>query len=159
MKNILIIAGPSAVGKTTVAHRMLDLEPRFEFVRSAKWVREFAPAAVHPTQLYEALCYLLTFAILWWMYHRTDAPRRRGLLFGVAMIGIFLTRFFIEFIKVDQVAFEQGMTFNMGQWLSVPFVVLGIVSIWYSYHKGIVAEKAAKSPAKSHEVKTAKRKR
>ena len=72
----------------------------FEFVRSAKWVHEFAPAAVHPTQIYEALCYLATFGILCWLYYGRDMARRRpGVLFGIGLIGVFLTRFFIEFIK------------------------------------------------------------
>ena len=99
----------------------------FEFLRSHKWVREFAPAAVHPTQLYEALCYVVTFAILCWLYYGKDAGRRRpGLLFGVGLIGTFLTRFFLEFIKTEQEAFEVGWTLDMGQWLSIPFVALGI---------------------------------
>ncbi|MBO5685988.1 MAG: prolipoprotein diacylglyceryl transferase, partial [Alistipes sp.] len=66
----------------------------FEFVRSAKWVREFAPAAVHPTQIYEALCYVITFIVLVVLYYRFDMARRRpGLMFGVGLVGIFVTRF------------------------------------------------------------------
>lgn len=87
--------------------------------------------ACHPTQLYEALCYLTTFAILFLLYRYSRTHYRRGVLFGLAMIGIFFTRFIIEFIKVDQVEFESGMTFNMGQWLSVPFILLGIGFICY----------------------------
>ncbi len=99
----------------------------FQFVRSAKWVHEFAPAAVHPTQIYEALCYLATFAVLCVLYYRRDLARRRpGLLFGVGLIGVFLTRFVIEFIKTEQEAFEQGWALDMGQWLSIPFIVLGV---------------------------------
>jgi prolipoprotein diacylglyceryl transferase len=132
------------IGNTT------DVAWGFKFMRLYPNIPVEAVPVRHATQLYEAMCYVLTFALLWWMYHRTDAPRRRGLLFGVAMLGIFLTRFFIEFIKVDQVAFEQGMTLNMGQWLSVPFVLLGLLSIWYSYHRGIVVEQ----PAKQQTTKT-----
>ena len=103
----------------------------FEFVRSAKWVNEFAPAAVHPTQIYEALCYLITFGILCWLYYAKDIARRRpGILFGIGLLGIFLTRFFIEFIKTEQEAFEQGWVLDMGQWLSIPFIVLGIYMIY-----------------------------
>lgn len=99
----------------------------FEFVRSYKWANEFAPAAVHPTQIYEALCYLLTFGVLCWLYYAKDMGRRRpGLLFGVGLIGVFLTRFFLEFIKTEQEAFEVGWPLYMGQWLSIPFVVLGV---------------------------------
>ena len=104
----------------------------FKFVRLHRGLPVEQIPACHPTQLYEAICYVVTFAVLWWMYHKTDAARRRGLLFGVALIGIFLTRFLIEFVKIDQVAFESGMTLNMGQWLSLPFIVLGVVSIWYA---------------------------
>ncbi len=99
----------------------------FEFPHSYKWVNEFAPAAVHPTQIYEALCYLLTFGVLCWLYYAKDMGRRRpGMLFGVGLIGVFLTRFFLEFIKTEQEAFEVGWTLDMGQWLSIPFVVLGV---------------------------------
>lgn len=103
----------------------------FEFVRSHKWVAEFAPAAVHPTQIYEALCYLATFGILCWLYYRRDIARRRpGILFGIGLIGTFLTRFFIEYIKTEQEPFEVGWALDMGQWLSIPFILLGIYMIW-----------------------------
>ena len=97
--------------------------------------------ARHPTQLYEALCYFLTFAILLWLYYRKDVGRRRpGLLFGLAMIGIFLTRFFIEFVKERQVDFESTMSLDMGQWLSVPFILLGIVFIIVSLKRPAVTD-------------------
>ena len=104
----------------------------FEFVRSGEWVRNFAPAAVHPTQIYEALCYVVTFVVLCWLYYGRDLARRRpGVLFGVGLLGIFLTRFFIEFIKVEQEAFEKGWALDMGQWLSIPFIVLGVgIIVW-----------------------------
>lgn len=99
----------------------------FEFVRSGKWVREFAPQAVHPTQIYEALCYLATFVVVTWLYYGRDEARRRpGMIFGVGLIGIFLTRFLIEFIKTEQEAFEKGWALDMGQWLSIPFIALGV---------------------------------
>ena len=92
-------------------------------------VIDMVPAR-HPAQLYEALCYLLTFGILFWMYYSKDLGRRRpGFLFGSAMIGIFLTRFFIEFLKERQVDFELGMALDMGQLLSLPFIVIGIFMI------------------------------
>jgi prolipoprotein diacylglyceryl transferase len=86
--------------------------------------------ARHPAQLYEALCYIITFGIIFWLYRCKDLGRRRpGLLFGVAMIGIFLTRFFIEFLKERQVDFEMGMALDMGQLLSLPFILLGVAMI------------------------------
>ena len=120
----------------------------FEFVRSAKWVNEFAPQAVHPTQIYEALCYLATFGILCWLYYRRDIARRRpGILFGIGLIGIFLTRFFIEFIKTEQEAFEQGWLLDMGQWLSIPFILLGIYMIYRGATQPDVVPVVPKSPA------------
>lgn len=125
-----------------------DLPWGFKFMRLHRGIPVEQVPACHPTQLYEALCYIATFALLWWMYNKTEAPRRRGLLFGVALIGIFLTRFIIEFVKVDQVAFEQGMTLNMGQWLSVPFILIGIVSVWYALSHPAVADDSKKSNPK-----------
>ena len=110
-----------------------DLPWGFEFLRSNKWLYEYAPAAVHPTQIYEALCYLATFGLLCWLYYGRDLARRRpGLLFGVGLVGVFLTRFFIECIKTEQSAFEKGMLLDMGQWLSIPFILTGGYMIWRS---------------------------
>jgi len=83
----------------------------------------------HPTQIYEALTYLISFGVLIYLYLKTRSRYKQGLLTGVFFIFIFATRFFIEFIKEDQEAFEAGMALNMGQWLSIPFVLLGIFLI------------------------------
>lgn len=89
----------------------------------------------HPTQLYEALAYFLTFLLLHYMYWKTDAKSKTGFISGVFFVIVFAARFFIEFIKEDQEAFEASMTLNMGQWLSIPFVLLGIGLIIYSHQK------------------------
>ena len=96
--------------------------------------------AKHPTQLYEALAYLVTFAVLMLLYFKALPKLKRGTLFGLFFIGIFGARFFIEFVKEPQVAFEQGMTLNMGQWLSIPLVLMGIAVIFWGYYKNIPAE-------------------
>ena len=70
-----------------------------------------------------------------WMYWKKDAQARPGLLFGTFLVGTFLTRFFIEFIKNDQVDFEATMALNMGQWLSIPFIIIGVGSMIYSNRK------------------------
>ena len=115
----------------------------FEFVRSSKWVREFAPAAVHPTQIYEALCYVATFVVLCWLYYGRDLARRRpGVLFGVGLLGIFHTRFVIEFIKTEQESFEADWVLDMGQWLSIPFIVLGAGMIVWGLKRPAVAVQA-----------------
>ena len=126
-----------------------DMPWGFKFMRLHRGLPVEQVPASHPTQLYEALCYILTFLVLWWMYNKTEAPRRRGLMFGVALIGIFLTRFFIEFVKINQVAFEEGMTLNMGQWLSVPFIIIGVASVWYALsHPPVAEEKKSKTNKK-----------
>jgi phosphatidylglycerol---prolipoprotein diacylglyceryl transferase len=80
----------------------------------------------HPTQIYEALCYLLCFAVLMYMYWKGKAKDKPGMLLGVFFIIVFFSRFLIEFVKEDQEAFEAGMALNMGQLLSIPFVIAGI---------------------------------
>ena len=100
----------------------------------------------HPTQLYEALSYFLlgVFQIL--MYKYNLKKLYRGFFIGTFFIGCFGMRFLIEFIKEPQVGFEQSMTLNMGQLLSIPFVLLGIGILVYSYIKKIPA--AAVQPEK-----------
>ncbi len=107
----------------------------FMFVRSREWHILYEGQAVHPTQIYEALCYFGLFALLMWMYWKKNCGERPGLIFGTFLVGIFLPRFFIEFIKNPQVAFEQDMVLNMGQLLSIPFVLLGTaLVIWALTH-------------------------
>ena len=91
--------------------------------------------AKHPTQLYEAIFYIISFGILMYMYWRTRSKNRPGLILGAFFILIFLSRFFIEFIKEDQEAFEAGMMLNMGQWLSIPFVLGGIYLIYRAMNR------------------------
>ena len=94
----------------------------FVFVRNGETV------PLHPTQLYEALAYLAIFFILWYMYFKKDVARKMpGVMFGVFLILLFLSRFLIEFIKNPQEEFETTMSLYMGQWLSIPFILAGIV--------------------------------
>ncbi|MDR3183876.1 MAG: prolipoprotein diacylglyceryl transferase [Prevotellaceae bacterium] len=101
----------------------------------------------HPTQLYEAAAYLALFFLLHYLYRRKLPVLRRGTLFSIFLIGLFFARFLIEFIKEPQVGFEENMTLNMGQWLSVPFVVAGAVLLWWSTKYG-QPEPAEPHPAK-----------
>lgn len=99
-----------------------DLPWGFIFVR----VGETMP--MHPTQIYEAIAYLITFGVLWFMYLRKDMARRKpGVMFGSFLIMLFGSRFFIEYVKNPQVEFEQSMALYMGQWLSLPFIIAGLV--------------------------------
>ncbi|MFV0289327.1 MAG: prolipoprotein diacylglyceryl transferase [Mangrovibacterium sp.] len=84
----------------------------------------------HPTQIYELLCYLGTFFLLMFVYFKTEIRKREGFIFGLFFVLIFTARFFIEFIKEDQVASEATMVLNKGQWLSIPFVLFGSFVMW-----------------------------
>lgn len=90
------------------------------------FVRDGQTTPMHPTQIYEILYCLVTFAITYWLYWKKEAYKRTGLIFGVFLVGIFLSRFLIEFVKNDQETFEQNMLLNMGQLLSIPFIIWGI---------------------------------
>lgn len=98
----------------------------FMFVNSREWHSLYEGQACHPTQLYEAFCYFALFAVLMWMYWRRNSGERPGLLFGTFLIGVFSARFLIEFVKNNQVDFEQDMLLNMGQCLSIPFILAGV---------------------------------
>ena len=123
----------------------------FYFVRSAEWQQLYYGQACHPTQIYEALTYLALFGLMMWMYWKKDCGNRPGLLFGTFLIGTFATRFFIEFIKNNQVAFEDSMVLNMGQLLSIPFAILGVfLVIWALVHKPVIYRGAESKPAIKH---------
>lgn len=108
-----------------------DLPWGFIFVRGNEW----PGVPVHPTQIYEALCYLALFGVLMWMFWKKHAQRRPGLIFGVFLTWLFGARFLIEFVKNDQVAREATMTLNLGQQLSIPFIIIGIgLIIWAMKH-------------------------
>ncbi|MDA8951963.1 prolipoprotein diacylglyceryl transferase [Flavobacteriaceae bacterium] len=82
----------------------------------------------HPTQLYEALCYLILFFVLWRFYWKTDKKQKTGFLFGVFMIGLWSARFFIEFFKEAQVDGREDwiLSLNTGQVLSIPLILIGL---------------------------------
>ena len=107
-----------------------------KFVRSMEWWTLYCPdrivehgAACHPTQLYEALCYLLLFGLCLWLYWRRNEGEREGMIFGVFLLGIFVPRFVIEFVKNVQepweLALRESCGMDMGQLLSIPFIVAG----------------------------------
>jgi len=99
------------------------------------FLRNGETAPKHPTQIYEALAYLLIFGLLLWLYWRKKGEYIQGTLISLACILIFVARFFIEFLKEDQVAFESSMKLNMGQLLSIPFIILGGIWLYYSLKK------------------------
>lgn len=119
--------------------KVSDVPWAFRFMHSAEAMRTLGadgmPLPRHPGQLYEALCYAVFFWIGWGIYRCSVNNEKlkvksvpsvgSGFYFGLCLFLIFLSRIFIEYTKENQVSFEDGMLFNMGQLLSVPFVLLG----------------------------------
>ena len=126
----------------------------FRFFKSQEWLALYGPGRVqspellqslglteplaeglpcHPTQLYEAGSYLLIGLLLMALYKWALPRFRRGFLFGLFLTLLFGSRFLIEFIKLPQVAFEKEMSLDMGQWLSVPFIIAGLFLIIRSF--------------------------
>jgi prolipoprotein diacylglyceryl transferase len=89
----------------------------------------------HPTQLYEAICYFIIFTIMIILYKKMRHKLKNGYFFGLVLVLCFTARFIIEFLKENQVGFEEGMTFNMGQLLSLPYIVVGIGFIIYALRR------------------------
>lgn len=114
-----------------------DVPWAFRFIENINaWMAGAQPifsAPSHPTQLYEASWYLCLFALLMWMYWKRNAEERPGLIFGVFLTLLFAGRFAIEYLKNVQVGFENEMLatwgINMGQLLSIPFILIGIFFI------------------------------
>jgi len=80
----------------------------------------------HPAQLYEAIVYLLLFVVLLFLYIKQKEKIKPGFMMGLLMVVIFGSRFLIEFIKIPQESFEPLLGLNMGQWLSIPVIMLGL---------------------------------
>ena len=104
--------------------KLTNLPWGFIFVRSGETLPR------HPTQIYEALCYLGIFSFLLWYYYHKDGKPREGFLFGFFLATLFTVRFLLEFLKEPQVNFENHMTLNMGQLLSIPFILAGLIIIF-----------------------------
>jgi prolipoprotein diacylglyceryl transferase len=104
----------------------------FVFVRAG----ETTPA--HPTQIYEMLAYILLFTVVYYLFFKKDLGiKKPGVIFGIFLIGLFTARFLIEFVKENQVEFEKQMSLNMGQWLSLPFIIAGIIILVYCSRKNV----------------------
>lgn len=88
---------------------------------------EMVPAK-HPAQLYEAFCYIFVFAVLFFLYWKTDARKKSGFLFGLFLVLLFTVRIVVESVKESQGGFESdlGNILSTGQWLSIPFILVGL---------------------------------
>jgi phosphatidylglycerol---prolipoprotein diacylglyceryl transferase len=100
----------------------------------------------HPAQLYESIAYFISFGTLYLIYLKKRETFKTGFLFGLFLIFVFGFRFLVEFIKEDQSAFEAGMLLNMGQILSIPFVLMGL---YYLLRKPKIQQNKSKKHKKS----------
>lgn len=114
------------VGKVTDAPWGFVFKQNFEFSQEPR----------HPAQLYEAISCLILCIILFAIWNKYKAKTPHGLLLGIFLIWIFTLRFVYEFFKENQEDFENAMTYNMGQILSIPAIILGVVVLIYSFGKG-----------------------
>lgn len=118
--NATQIADPSE------AYKAIATDPKFTTLL------EQVPAK-HPTQLYEAFCYIFVFAILFFLYWKTEARKKSGYLFGLFLILLFSVRIVVESVKESQGGFESALgLLSTGQWLSIPFILIGIYFVYTS---------------------------
>jgi phosphatidylglycerol:prolipoprotein diacylglycerol transferase len=102
------------------AYKAIQTNPQFSEV-----LAEVTPK--HPAMLYEAFGYIFVFAILFYMYWKTDARNKQGLLFGTFLVLLWTVRFFVEYVKESQGGFEESLgLLSTGQWLSIPFIIAGL---------------------------------
>ncbi|WP_234735402.1 prolipoprotein diacylglyceryl transferase [Tellurirhabdus bombi] len=113
------------VGKVT------DVPWAFVFLRN----QEYSQLPRHPAQLYEALSCLVLFFFLLWFWNRYKAKTPRGSMLGIFLIWVFTLRFLYEYLKENQVEFENTMSLNMGQILSIPAILLGVYLLLMSFRK------------------------
>ncbi|MCU0391708.1 MAG: prolipoprotein diacylglyceryl transferase [Thermoflexibacter sp.] len=91
--------------------------------------------ARHPAQLYEAISCVFLFLFLFWLWGKTKEKTPEGRLFGIFVVVLFGLRIFYEFLKENQVDFENGLPLNMGQILSIPMVLIGMYILLKSSQK------------------------
>lgn len=102
------------------AYNLIEKDPRFAEYLEAIPYR-------HPAQLYEGVCYIFVFAILYYLYWKTDKKNKLGYLFGLFLVLLWTVRFFVEFVKKSQGGFEESLgLLSTGQWLSIPFILVGL---------------------------------
>lgn len=102
------------------AYNLIEKDPRFSAYLEAIPYR-------HPAQLYEGICYIFIFALLYFLYWKTDKINKPGYLFGLFLVLLWTVRFFVEFVKKSQGGFEESLgLITTGQWLSIPFIIIGL---------------------------------
>ena len=111
-----------------IVGRPTDVPWGFVFVKNF----EYSQIPRHPAQLYESLSYLVLSGLMFWIWNKYKTKTPQGLLLSIYLIGTFSLRFIFEYFKENQVAFENEMSYNMGQILSIPAVLLGVFFLFYA---------------------------
>lgn len=132
---IKFIRGEETLNKSAVIQRtgIADHNAAYEAVEhNPKFANILAEIPFrHPAQLYEAVGYIFVFAIIYYMYWKTEARKKHGLIFGVFLVLLWAVRFFVEFVKESQGGFEgENPILLTGQWLSIPFILAGFYLIF-----------------------------
>ncbi len=106
------------------AYNAIATNPQFDYLL-------LQVPAKHPAQLYEAFCYIFVFAILFFLYWKTDVREKSGYLFGLFLILLWSVRFVVEYVKESQGGFESALgLLSTGQWLSIPFILIGLYFVF-----------------------------
>lgn len=129
-----------------IVGRPTDVPWAFVFMNN----NEYEKIPRHPAQLYESLSCLVLFFILLWFWNRYKERTPRGSMLGIFLIWVFTLRFFYEYLKENQVAFENNLALNMGQILSIPAVLLGVYFLVRSYRN----QASLPEPVSTDEVKS-----
>ena len=89
----------------------------------------------HPAQLYESFCYIFVFFLLLFLYWKTKTAQKQGMLFGLFLILLWSIRFVVEYVKESQGGFGDNTIFSTGQWLSIPFIAIGLYFVFKAKQK------------------------
>ena len=126
--NPKIVTKITNIPDASQAYNAIEKDGQFKFILDQIPYR-------YPAQLYEALLYIPVFLLLFFLYWKTDARNKSGFLFGLFLVLLWSIRFGVEFVKDSQGGFEKYPIFNAlstGQWLSIPFIILGFYFIYQS---------------------------
>lgn len=126
---VLELTGLGKNGDVNKAYDMIQHDPKYSHILEAIPYR-------YPAQLYEAFLYIFVFAIIFYMYWKTPARKYHGLIFGVFLVLLWAVRFVVEYVKESQGGFEgDNPILSTGQWLSIPFIIVGIYLIFTSKNR------------------------
>ena len=115
------------IGNPKEAYHAIVTDPKFSALL------EQVPSR-HPAQLYESFCYIFVFAILFFLYWKTNVREKLGFLFGLFLVLLWSVRFVVEYVKESQGGFENSLgVFSTGQWLSIPFILVGLYFVFNAH--------------------------